>query len=76
MRYTPEEGKYHYHEEPSVETTYTIPQVWNANFKVAPKYPVYPNFMPLKIPNNVKVEKPFGGYFLNAFKFPFTINLF
>ena len=37
-RYTPKEGQYHYSEEPSVETTYSIPQIWNTHLKVAPKY--------------------------------------
>lgn len=62
-RYTPVEGQYHHQEEPSVETTYSIPQVWNSVYKVAPKYPSYPNFRPLKLPNHVKVEKPFEGYY-------------
>jgi hypothetical protein len=60
-RYTPQEGKYHHHTQPSVDTTYTIPQIWNHPINL-PLMPYLPVYKPLRIPNHIYIGNGLETY--------------
>uniref|UniRef100_A0A1A9UG19 Zasp-like motif domain-containing protein n=1 Tax=Glossina austeni TaxID=7395 RepID=A0A1A9UG19_GLOAU len=48
-RFTPEEGRYRYHELPSIETTYLFPQIHGQKMDLTPQTVVLPNVIPLRM---------------------------
>lgn len=52
-RYTPPEGRYHYHDNeiPSIDTTYLIPQINKHRIQYGPKLPIKPIYKSLRLPN-------------------------
>uniref|UniRef100_A0A1A9WTB3 Uncharacterized protein n=1 Tax=Glossina brevipalpis TaxID=37001 RepID=A0A1A9WTB3_9MUSC len=50
-RFTPEEGRYRYHELPSIETTYLFPQIHGKKMDLTPQTIVLPVYKPLHIYN-------------------------